>query len=237
MPNTRKLVDLTIEETSGVDHPAHLHEGWLVRKNETAVLDQALADLDDQTEPDQGTKMDLEAEVTIDAPADDVVVADAEPTIEPVELVKADDQAERVTKELADLRKALDDATAEAASLREEREMEKATERVTAWHILPGVVASEFAPVLRALRATSPEATAAVEEILDGCAEALAEAGVLKELGSDLDDTSTEAWDQIQGLAKSAVEGGRASSVPEAIGLVASENPDLYARYRQEQGV
>ena len=79
MPNTRKLVDLTIEETSGVDHPAHLHEGWLVRKNETAVLDQALADLDDQPEPDQGTKMDLEAEVTIDAPADDVVVADAEP--------------------------------------------------------------------------------------------------------------------------------------------------------------
>tara|TARA_Y100000310_G_C20520412_1_gene733368 strand:+ start:133 stop:846 length:714 start_codon:yes stop_codon:yes gene_type:complete len=237
MPNTRKLVDLTIEETSGVDHPAHLHEGWLVRKNETAVLDQALADLDDQPEPDQGTKMDLEAEVTIDAPADDVVVADAEPAIEPVELAKADDQAELVTKELADLRKQLDDATAEAAALREEREMEKATERVAAWRILPGVVVSEFAPVLRALRAASPEATATVETIFDGCAEALAEAGVLKELGTDMDDTSTEAWDQIQGLAKSAVEGGRASSVPEAIGLVASENPDLYARYRQEQGV
>jgi hypothetical protein len=237
MPNTRKLVDLTIEETSGVDHPAHLHEGWLVRKNETAVLDQALADLDEEPEPDQGTKMDLEAEVTIDAPADDVVVADAEPAIEPVELAKADDQAELVTKELADLRKQLDDATAEAAALREEREMEKATERVAAWRILPGVVVSEFAPVLRALRAASPEATATVETIFDGCAEALAEAGVLKELGTDMDDTSTEAWDQIQGLAKSAVEGGRASSVPEAIGLVASENPDLYARYRQEQGV
>ena len=237
MPNTRKLVDLTIEETSGVDHPAHLHEGWLVRKNETAVLDQALADLDDQPEPDQGTKMDLETESTIDAPADDVVVADAEPAIEPVELAKADDQAELVTKELADLRKQLDDATAEAASLREEREMEKATERVAAWRILPGVVVSEFAPVLRALRATSPEATATVETIFDGCAEALAEAGVLKELGTDMDDSSTEAWDQIQGLAKSAVEGGRATSIHEAVGLVASENPDLYARYRQEQGV
>ena len=237
MARTRKLVDLTIEETSGVDHPAHLHEGWLVRKNETAVLDQALADLDEEPEPDQGTKMDLETESTIDAPADDVVVADAEPAIEPVELVKANDQAERVTKELADLRKALDDATAEAASLREEREMEKATERVAAWRILPGVVVSEFAPVLRALRATSPEATAAVETIFDGCAEALAEAGVLKELGTDMDDSSADAWDQIQGLAKSAVEGGRATSIHEAIGLVASENPDLYTRYRQEQGV
>ena len=33
MPNTKKLVDLEIEETSGVDHPAHLYEGWLVRKD------------------------------------------------------------------------------------------------------------------------------------------------------------------------------------------------------------
>jgi hypothetical protein len=28
----RKMVNLDIEETSGVDHPAHLHEGWLVMK-------------------------------------------------------------------------------------------------------------------------------------------------------------------------------------------------------------
>ena len=27
-----KMTDLIIEETSGVDHPAHLHEGWLVIK-------------------------------------------------------------------------------------------------------------------------------------------------------------------------------------------------------------
>ena len=27
-----KMTDLVIEETSGVDHPAHLHEGWLVVK-------------------------------------------------------------------------------------------------------------------------------------------------------------------------------------------------------------
>lgn len=30
---TRKMVNLSIEETSGVDHPAHLHEGWLVMKS------------------------------------------------------------------------------------------------------------------------------------------------------------------------------------------------------------
>jgi hypothetical protein len=142
-----------------------------------------------------------------------------------------------VKKELADLRKQLDDATAEAASLREEREMEKATERVSAWRILPGVVVDEFAPVLRSLRGADPESAAVVESILDGCASALSEAGVLKELGTDLDDSSTEAYDQIEALAKSAVEAGRVTTMPEAISLVATENPDLYTRYRSEAGV
>ena len=145
--------------------------------------------------------------------------------------------SELVAKELADLRKQLDDATAEAASLREEREMEKATERVAQWRILPGVVVEDFAPVLRSLRAANQEATTVIENIFDNCASALAEAGVLKELGSDLDETSTDAYDQIEALAKSAVEAGRATNLPEAIGLVAVENPDLYSRYRTEQGV
>jgi len=30
---SKKMVNLSIEETSGVDHPAHLHEGWLVVKS------------------------------------------------------------------------------------------------------------------------------------------------------------------------------------------------------------
>ncbi len=46
-PRTRKMVNLSIEETSGVDHPAHLHEGWLVMKSASEsevqrVLDKSL---------------------------------------------------------------------------------------------------------------------------------------------------------------------------------------------------
>jgi len=33
MPRTRKLVNLDVEETSGVDRPAHLHDGFLVMKS------------------------------------------------------------------------------------------------------------------------------------------------------------------------------------------------------------
>ena len=239
MPKTKKLVDLQIEETSGVDHPAHLYEGWLVRKDSAAVLDEALTEArDTEHDTDQGVEMELNT-TTIDAPTEDVIVEEPEPVIEPAPVLKHDDDSasEMVPKELADLRKALDDATAEAASLRDEREMEKATERVSGWRILPGVVVDDFAPVLRSLRAANPDATGIVEGILDACAEALSEAGVLKELGTDLDDSSTDAYNQIEALAKSAVEAGRAKSQPEAIGLVASENPDLYARYRQEMGV
>lgn len=36
MPKPRKMVNLKIEETSGVDHPAHLHEGWIVCKSADA---------------------------------------------------------------------------------------------------------------------------------------------------------------------------------------------------------
>ena len=49
------------------------------------------------------------------------------------------------------------------------------------------------------------------------------------------DTSSTDAYDQIEALAKSAVEAGRVETMPEAIGLVATENPDLYTRYRSEQ--
>jgi len=240
MVQTKKLVDLEIEETSGVDHPAHLYEGWLVRKDAAAVLDEVLTEVRDDiaNDTEQGAiTVDLET-TTIEAPAEEVIAEEEAPVVEPDPVLKSDDGvSEKVTKELADLRKALDNATAEAASLREEREMEKATERVGAWRILPGVVVEDFAPVLRSLRGAAPEAATIIESILDGCAEALAEAGVLKELGTDLDDSSTDAYNQIEALAKSAIEAGRAKNQHEAIGLVASENPDLYSRYRTEAGV
>ena len=55
MAKTRKMVNLHIEETSGVDHPAHLHEGWLVMKsaNENdveSVLDKTLTEEDSNME-------------------------------------------------------------------------------------------------------------------------------------------------------------------------------------------
>jgi hypothetical protein len=49
MPKARKMVSLNIEEASGVDHPAHLHEGWLVIKSDNLTsMDDLLSDLNKQ---------------------------------------------------------------------------------------------------------------------------------------------------------------------------------------------
>jgi len=62
MAKARKMVGLNIEETSGVDHPAHLHEGWLVIKSEHSGVDDLLSDLVNENEQsgtilvDEGTK-------------------------------------------------------------------------------------------------------------------------------------------------------------------------------------
>jgi hypothetical protein len=55
MPKARKMVSLNIEEASGVDHPAHLHEGWLVIKSDNLTsMDDLLSDLNKQeNNPDE----------------------------------------------------------------------------------------------------------------------------------------------------------------------------------------
>lgn len=66
-----KMTELVIEETSGVDHPAHLHEGWLVIKaSNTESVADVLAAL---PEPLGESMSDEATEVT--AADDDVTLA------------------------------------------------------------------------------------------------------------------------------------------------------------------
>jgi DNA repair exonuclease SbcCD ATPase subunit len=55
MPKARKMVSLNIEEASGVDHPAHLHEGWLVIKSDNLTsMEDLLSDLNkEENKPDE----------------------------------------------------------------------------------------------------------------------------------------------------------------------------------------
>lgn len=58
-----KMTNLLIEETSGVDHPAHLHEGWLVVKaSNTATVAEVEASLPESMEASmsEATEQDVE---------------------------------------------------------------------------------------------------------------------------------------------------------------------------------
>ena len=62
MAESTKLIDLDINETSGVDHPAHLHEGWVVMKSED--LDDALELIDEEPISDNTNEENVDTEAT-----------------------------------------------------------------------------------------------------------------------------------------------------------------------------
>lgn len=84
-----KMTDLIIEETSGVDHPAHLHEGWLVIKtSDVSSVADVMATLPEplgESMDDQATEVANAAE---DAPA-------------PVENMEMEPEAKQMEEELA----------------------------------------------------------------------------------------------------------------------------------------
>lgn len=203
-----QLVDLELDEVSGVDHPASLVEGWLVMKADDPISD-AFADL--ITDQEESVEDTHEADPVVEAP-----VAD-----------------EALAKELGDLRKALTDMTAhfekaaaERDALAETAEIEKATAKVAEWDQVPGMT-DDFVPVLRSL---NDEQHAAVAAVFDACQIAFAEADVTKELGTDAPGDG-DALSTIETLAKGLVAEGKADNIHKAIALVAADRPDLYAAY------
>ena len=236
MPKSTKLTELTIKETSGVEHPAHLHEGWLVMKAED--LDNTL---DQIIEPDsQENTVELNATPEVEDVVEEATEVEAAPEMvteaTPVAAsVDGPDETE-VQKELTDLRKELDLAKAAHRELIEERELEKAATAAHQWAILPGLNPVDFAKVLVRLRAADQEVAKEVEAILSASSVALSEAGVFTELGTEGDeDGAMDAFGRIEKAAQALVDSGEASSVAKGIALVAERNPSLYTDYLNEK--
>jgi len=237
MPKSVKLTELAIKEASGVDHPAHLHEGWLVMKSE----DELEATLDQIIEPDsQENNVELTATPEVEEVIEEATEEAAAPKMEveatPVAAsVDGPDQTE-VQKELTDLRKELDMAKEAHRELIEERELEKAVTASHQWAILPGLNPVNFAEVLVRLRAADGEVAKEIEEILSASSVALAEAGVFTELGTEGDeDGAADAYGRITNKAQALVDAGEVSSIAKAISLVAERDPSLYNEYVNEK--
>lgn len=102
MAKATKMVRLAVDETSGVDHPAHLSEGWLVMKSANAEEIEAVIDsLTETTITKEDSVSDESTVVTEDAVVAEAPVAEATETESP-----ADDKDAKIAELEAELEKA-----------------------------------------------------------------------------------------------------------------------------------
>jgi hypothetical protein len=259
------MVNLAIEETSGVDHPAHLHEGWLVMKSASEsevqrVLDKSLTEEDSNMEDmktTEATEDKVEKTVEEELAAAQARIAELEaklaekeekPELE-VEMAMGQDSKEPkkeeedymksapapVVKMIEDLRKQAEEATAELRKEREARADAQAVEKAKGWANL-NFDAEKVGPALRRLSETDSELAKSIEEVLSSVNAQAESASIFAEIGKSADFKSGNAYERMTTLAKSAVEEGVAKSMAQAIADVASKNPDLYSQYLSEKG-
>jgi hypothetical protein len=249
------MVNLSIEETSGVDHPAHLHEGWLVMKSAEEsevqrVLDESLTEEDSIMEDTTTTATDeqvAKAEMTLeDAMAK---IAELEAKLSEKEMAKEEEPKseetededymksapESVVKMIENFRKQAEEATAELKKERDARADAEAVEKAKGWANL-NLDAEKVGPALRRLSNVDADLAKSVEELLASVNAQAESAAIFAEIGKSADFKSGNAYERMTTLAKSAVEEGVAKSFEQALADVATKNPDLYSQYLSEKG-
>jgi hypothetical protein len=257
---TRKMVNLAIEETSGVDHPAHLHEGWLVMKSADEsevqrVLDETLTEEDSIMEDTTTAATDAQVEKA-EMTMEDAMkkIAELEGKLSEMEMSKEsmpesesdktedDDKMEymksapeSVVKMIEDFKKQAETATEELRKEREAKADADAIEKAKGYTNL-NLEAEKIGPALRRLSAVDSELAKSVEDILTAVNAQAESANIFAEIGKSADFTSGDAYGRMTAMAKSAVEDGSANTFEQAFASVASQNPELYVQYRNEKG-
>ncbi len=259
MARTRKMANLVIEETSGVDHPAHLHEGWLVMKSADEsevqrVLDETLTkeesmpkDMQDEKDPlatEEVDKAEMTLEEAMKKIADleaklsemDKMYGDKEPKSEKTEdedFMKS--APESVVKMIEDFKKQAETATEELRKEREAKADAEAIEKAKGFSNL-NLDAEKVGPALRRLSTVDADLAKSVEEILTSVNAQAESANIFAEIGKSADFTTGDAYGRLTAMAKSAVEEGNAKTFEQAFASAASSNPELYVQYRNEKG-
>lgn len=258
-----KMTDLVIDETSGVDHPAHLHEGWLVIK--TSDADQSKEDSVSETveeqkadEQDKGYGMEYqekdmaeelamaaakiseleariaELEAMVEEPEVEVEI-EGEDMMEESVVALAKAASDDVRKALVDMAKAKADAETALMKEREDRADEAATlkARDTFKHLT--LDPAKVGPALRRLAAIDAELAKSVEDALVSADAQNESADIFTEVGKGFTQKG-DAIERMTSLAKAAVAEGKAATIEQALASVAMENPALYNDYLIEKG-
>lgn len=248
----RKMVDLAIEETSGVDHPAHLHEGWLVMKS--AAPAEVWSVLDGVGPDNPGDSMSQEMEKSLETALARLAELEAENAVlkaapstpadeTPEDAVAKALQAlpEPARAAIEQMQKAAETALAQAneaqETLRKEREQradDEVTAMVKSWDGL-SIDADKVGPALRKFRDADPETYAEVEKALKGAAAIADSAAIFKAIGKTGHGVETDAYSQIQAKADSLQAADPTLSKAEAFAKAVDQDPALYAAYQAEK--
>lgn len=256
-----KLVNLSIEETSGVDHPAHLREGWMILKASESEANELLNILKTELGQPDNTEASMPEETTeiveIDETGDELAkalerIAELESALAAAEttdeIVEDEDEAllksvpESVRKMIEEQKNAAADALAKAAAVEAELRVERtaradelAIAKAAGWTALtldPAVVG----PALRKAAEVDAELASALEQILDAANAQSESAGLFAEIGKAGRPDTGDAYEALSALAKAAVDSGDAPTFEQAFVKAAEQNPDLYNRHLNEKG-
>jgi hypothetical protein len=251
------MANLVIEETSGVDHPAHLHEGWLVMKSADEsevqrVLDETLTEEDSIMEETTTAATDAQVEKA-EMTMEDAMkkIAELEGKLSEMEMSKEEDKSESdktedemeymksapesVVKMIEDFKKQAETATEELRKEREAKADAEAIEKAKGFSNL-NLDAEKVGPALRRLSTVDADLAKSVEEILTSVNAQAESANIFAEIGKSADFTTGDAYGRLTAMAKSAVEEGNAKTFEQAFASAASSNPELYVQYRNEKG-
>lgn len=251
-----KMVNLSIEETSGVDHPAHLAEGWVILKHadrrDVAATIAALAhsqeniSMADETtiEKDADTTVEVETPVVDELEKAHARIAELEAALAEIQK-SADPEDEDETGEEAILKAApaavrellekarieADTARAELQKARDEQADREYIAKAKGWAHL-SLDAEAFGPMLRRLFDLDPTIGEVIEKALTA-ADAQAESGaIFTEIGKSAPVIEGgDAYGRVQSLAKAAVEAGEYPTVEQAVAGLIVKNPSLYSDY------
>lgn len=248
----RKMVKLKVEETSGVDHPAHLEEGWIVMKSKGAkVAKQPKVEIELETENETEDMMDEETEKAADEETDfeamfakmkeerDMYKGKYEDLMK--EYGPSEDDEASMEKAMPEpvramLKKARDEAEAARTELRKEVDARLDREYVNKaaeWSAL-SVDADKIGPVLRKMADLDADLTKSIMAALASANAQAEAANIFAELGTSHRPDSGDAYSRMTKMAKAAVEAGEHKTIEQAISALVVSNPDLYDAYRQE---
>lgn len=251
----RKMVKLKVVETSGVDHPAHLNEGWVVMKHQDPETTEG-AEVSEETEAIEMTEDDsiteslvkaqeriaeLEEALEVEKAKKKMPFGDKETAAETADPEEEDDSylmksvPEAVREMLNKAKAEADDARAELRKEREERrDAEFVAKAEASWGLLP-VDASEVGKAMRRLTDVDAPLAETISKALDAANAQAESANIFAEIGTAGRPDTGDAYSKVQSMAKSLVAEGKAKTVEQAVVDLISDDPTLYQDYVAEK--